>query len=150
MKLGTLVFLLCTAAWADGPTIRTVAGPADGPPVWMPQAVAVDRAGDLYIATFLGPVFRVSPEGAISTAVAQPWFTGFPCSHWTGIAVDDRGSIYLSDFGCHEVVRYDRDGTRSVIAGPAEVRQPHGLALDAAGNLYIADTYRQVIRVVWR
>ncbi|HLK19665.1 MAG TPA: hypothetical protein VKT81_11940 [Bryobacteraceae bacterium] len=83
--------------------------------VFLPTSVAVDAAGNVYIAEYGSRIRKVTPDGVISTVAG------------TG----DNG--YSSDHGA---------------ATDALLNAPFGIALDSAGNLYIADTYNNVIRKV--
>src|SRR5579871_4150363 len=88
-----------------------------------------------------------------------------PLGYPYGAVIDGKGDLYVSDIYNHIVVRIAQDGTLKVVAGngsfgsvgdgtpaalsgdggpatSASLIQPEGLALDAAGNLYIADSYR--------
>ncbi|MFN7938535.1 MAG: hypothetical protein U0R19_34725 [Bryobacteraceae bacterium] len=79
-----------------------------------------------------------------------------------GVAVDPSGNVYISDTARHRVIRIAVSGEMSVAAGSgrpgfsgdggpaesAELNQPYGLALDTAGNLYIADLQNARIRKV--
>lgn len=81
-----------------------------------------------------------------------------------GLALDDKGDLYISDIGAHAVVRLDRRGGLTVIAGTgaggysgdggpavkAQLHAPHDLIFDAEGGLLIADTYNHRIRRVDR
>jgi sugar lactone lactonase YvrE len=75
-----------------------------------------------------------------------------------GIAVGADGTIYVADAGsAHRIRRISRDGRVSTVAGAvagyldgpsyaARFNSPSGLAIDAAGNLYVADTGNNAIR----
>ncbi len=82
----------------------------------------------------------------------------------TDVAVAADGTLYIADTfnGC--VRKVDQDGIISTVAGrcgelgysgdggpatEAKLDRPYGVALDADGNLYIADTHNHVIRVVY-
>jgi len=81
-----------------------------------------------------------------------------------GLALDEKGDLYISDIVAHRVLRLDRHGRLSVIAGSGEAafggdggpavkaqfNSPHDLLFDAAGNLLIADTGNQRIRRIDR
>lgn len=81
-----------------------------------------------------------------------------------GLALDGEGSLFISDIGTHRVVKLDREGRLTAIAGTGEggfsgdggpaanarLFAPHDLAFDAEGNLLIADTYNHRIRRVDR
>jgi streptogramin lyase len=77
-----------------------------------------------------------------------------------GIAIDARGNVYIADAGnANRIRKIAADGTVSTLAGEhegfkdglgaaAEFNTPSGLVLDAAGNLYVADTGNHAIRKI--
>ena len=80
-----------------------------------------------------------------------------------GLAVDSSGSIYISDVGHHRIRKVTPDGNISTFAGTgasgisngdggpataAAIQLPRGLAFDAAGNLYFADSSANRVRVI--
>ncbi len=81
-----------------------------------------------------------------------------------GLALDGRGNLYISDIGSHRILKLDRRGRLTLIAGTgdggfsgdggpatkAQINSPHDLAFDAAGNLLIADTANHRIRRIDR
>ena len=135
-----------------------------------PASVAVDSGGALYIA---GPacscIFKVS-NGA-TTTVAGTGVLGFSGDNGPatsaqltaprGVAVDDAGNLYIADTG-NQRIRKVSNGVITTVAGggppggmgdngpaiSAQLYFPFGVDLDAAGNLYIADTLDQRIRRV--
>jgi uncharacterized protein (TIGR03437 family) len=122
-----------------------------------PSSVAFDAAGDLLVAdTGNNAIRSISPAGIISTVVAsadlnQPEF-----------ALASGGNIYVSNSGAHTVLMVDAQGTVHLLAGTgtagssgdgglataATLDSPRGLAIDTAGNLYIADEGAGVVRMV--
>jgi len=84
--------------------------------------------------------------------------------HPNGLALDGKGDLYVSDIGAHRVLKFDRRGRLTVIAGTGEggfggdggpatkarLFAPHDLAFDAEGNLLIADTFNHRIRRIDR
>jgi len=131
-----------------------------------PYGVAADSAGDIYIADLGNArVRRVDTHGVITTVAGggstEPNNTG------EGIAALDAqlasprnvvaaadGSVYFSDFDGQRVFRVDSSGMLTTVAGTgaqgfsgdggkaisAEIAYPAGLAVDASGALYIADS----------
>jgi sugar lactone lactonase YvrE len=112
-----------------------------------PRGVAVDSAGDVYIADASdNDVVKVTPSGATSAVASH-------LNAPSGVAVDPTtGEVYIADTGDHQVDRLGAGGALSVVAGtgtagtptpgPAtasDLGGPSGLAVDSAGNLYIAD-----------
>jgi sugar lactone lactonase YvrE len=162
---------------ADG-TITTVAGngrpgyTGDGGPATEtglsgPLSLALDPDGNLYIAD-AGPVLKVNPAGIISTVVGCSCGGDGVPAPWAkviapvGIAADPAGNVYFSDYSTHMVRRIASDGTITTVAGvgapgfagdggparQARLYLPTGVALDAVGNLYIADEGNNRIRRV--
>jgi sugar lactone lactonase YvrE len=152
----------------------TAGPPATGPALSSelngPVAVAVDSTGDVYIADPSNyEVEKVTPAGALSIfagtgTLGNPTAGPATSSDLTdpaGLAVDPAGDVYISDETSGEVVKVTPSGTLSIIVGtgtqgtptpgPATSSQlgsPQGLALDAAGDLYIADaTAEEVLEV---
>ncbi len=137
-----------------------------------PVAVAVDNAGNLYIADYNNDVVRkVSAGGGISTLAGNGSVgysgDGGPAASAqlngpASVAVDAAGNVYIADSGNHTVRIVAHGGTISTFAGngtlggsgdggpaaAAQLATPAGLALDAAGNLYIADSGSGTVRLV--
>ena len=134
--------------------------------------VAVDSAGNLYIAdTRNRRIRKIDSTGTITTiaGTGEVGFSGdggpaaaarltFPY----GVAVDSAGNVYIADTGNQRIRKVDSTGTITTITGTgevgfsgdggpaveAELRNPYGVAVDSAGNVYIADTGNQRIRKV--
>ena len=117
--------------------------------------VAVDAAGNVLIAdTGNGRIRKVTADGMITTFADG-------VGGVTGIDVDASGNVFLVPFG-HGVIRISPDGNRTAVAGSGQVgfagdgglateaalRETEGVAIDAAGNLYIADAGNDRIRKV--
>jgi sugar lactone lactonase YvrE len=130
-------------------------GPATAALLDSPAGVAVDAAGDLWIAdTHNHCIRRVDAvTGLISTSNAAT--ARLPVA----LAFSPAGQLVFADAGLHQILQA---GTGTVVAGDgtqgfsgdggqataAEIDSPYGLAFDTAGNLYIADTHNQRIRRV--
>ncbi|HZU29079.1 MAG TPA: hypothetical protein VFA04_26395 [Bryobacteraceae bacterium] len=137
-----------------------------------PQGVAVDANGNLFVAdSYNGEIRRVAPDGRISTVAGSGWRDnsgdGGPATEAEiapqYIAVDSAGNLYFSD-ATNVVRKVAVDGTISTVAGnsaksygysgdggqatSAQLAFPMGIAVDAAGNLYISDSSNQVVRRV--
>jgi sugar lactone lactonase YvrE len=145
-------------------------GPATSSDLGDPEGVAVDAAGNLYIADTTNDVVEmVTPSGTLSV-VAGTGSPGAPTPgpatrsdlHGpSGVALDAAGDLYIADFVNSLVEKVTPSGTLSVVAGigvpgppkrgPASgshLSNPSGVTVDAAGNLYIADTINEVVEKV--
>ena len=147
-------------------------GPASQAQISSPTGVAVDGAGNLYIADSGNQRIRKVDSTGTITTVAGTGEHGFggdggPASQAqisspTGVAVDGAGNLYIADAGNHRVRRVDSTGTITTVAGTgehgfggdggpasqAQISSPTGVAVDGAGNLYIADAGNHRVRRV--
>jgi sugar lactone lactonase YvrE len=144
-------------------------GPAANAQIYNPFGVAIDSAGDLYIADLSNQRIRKVSNGMIST-VAGNGARGFngddgpatnsPLYYPRSVAVDSMGNLYIAD-EFNNRVRKIYNGVITTAAGggtsglgdngpatSAQLSGPYGVAADAAGNLYIADTNNNRIRRV--
>ena len=147
-------------------------GPAVQAALNMPQGLAVDSAGNVYIADTLNHrVRRVDPRGVITT-VAGSGDAGFAgdgkpardakLNLPTGIAIGLSDTLLIADTGNNVVRQVGLDGVIRTVAGTGDagyrgeagravdavLHAPAGLAFDSEGNLYIADTLNQRVRRV--
>jgi uncharacterized protein (TIGR03437 family) len=147
-------------------------GPATEAKLYFPLGLALDRSGNLYIADAYNNVIRrVAPGGMIVTVAGRgnPGYGGDGgaavqalLSYPRGVALDSAGNLYIADTLNHRIRKVSADGTISTIAGrggagydgdggpaaSAGLNQPSSIDLDAAGNLYIADTGNNAVRIV--
>jgi streptogramin lyase len=148
------------------------AGPALQAELNQPKSVAVDAAGNVYIADAGNNVIeKVTPDGNLSviagggaltpSTVAGP-ATLVALNGPSGVAVDAAGNVYIADTGNNFVEIVTPDGNLKVIAGgggtlpsttsgpatSALLNGPRGVAVDTAGNVYIADTGNNFVEVV--
>ncbi|MFF1377448.1 hypothetical protein [Streptomyces sp. NPDC058308] len=147
-------------------------GPAVATRLNYPTDVAVDGAGNLYIADRHNHRIRkVTPDGNITT-VAGNGNAGFisdggpavatPLNYPWSVTVDEAGNLYIGDTNNHRVRKVDTRGTITTVAGTGQagyvsdggpavatkLHYPFGVALDSAGTLYIADRYNHRVRKV--
>ena len=136
------------------------------------RRVEVDRSDNLYIANIDNNYVRRVDASGTATLIAgtrRPGYGGdggtaaeaqlnFPA----GLAVDKAGNVYIADTGNHRIRRIDASGTIRTIAGTgepgfsgdggpatkAQLSSPIALAVDGAGNLYVADLGNYRIRVL--
>ena len=162
---------------------RDTTGSADGTGTaaefYLPQGVAVDSAGNAYVADTSNQTIRkVTPGGAVTTLAGNASITdtyghalgGFAdgtgtaarFDHPTGVAVDRAGTIYVADIANHLIRKVSAAGVVTTLAGKpgtyggyadgtgstAQFNAPASVAVDRAGNIYVADFYNQTIRKV--
>ena len=118
----------------------------------LPVSAAANRqAQEPIISTVAGPLLPYNGARATTQAIDHP----------KSVAVESGGTFYVSSAAHNRVYRITSDGTLTLFAGSsygyggdggtataAQLSDPHGIALDAAGNLYIADTANHRIRKV--
>jgi uncharacterized protein (TIGR03437 family) len=158
------------ATVAGGGSLLGDSGPATSALLSAPNGVAVDSAGDLYIADTGNNRIRKVSNGVIATVAGNGGYSfvgdngpatsallNFPF----GVAVDSGGNLYIAD-GANNCIRKVSNGVITTVAGngtpgfsgdngpatSAQLRSPWGVAVDSAGNLYIADSGNFRIRKV--
>jgi len=135
-------------------------GPATSALLDAPGGIAVDAAGNIYIAdTANNEIRKVS--GGNMFCVLGCGITGGTISAPQAVAVDAAGNVYIADTGNYRVVQYSGI-TVTVLAGTglmgfsgdggpgpsAMLNNPQGIFLDSAGFVYIADSFNGRIRKI--
>jgi|tagenome__1003787_1003787.scaffolds.fasta_scaffold20869794_1 sugar lactone lactonase YvrE len=139
-----------------------------------PIGVAVGPEWNLYIADRDNAAVRdVAPNGIITTlaGIGVSGYSGdggparrAKLSDPENIVVDHRGRVFFTDQINERVRMVDVDGTITTVAGTgdagdegdggpatkATLNEPYGLAIDAAGNLYVADSSGACVRMISR
>jgi streptogramin lyase len=138
-----------------------------------PGSVAMDSVGNVYVAdTANNTIRKVSPAGVVTTLAGLAGCTGTNDGTGSaarfylpnGVAVDGAGNLYVADTGNHTIREVSPVGTNWVVttlaglpgsAGTndgtgngAQFNEPAAVAVDGAGNLYVADTGNHTIREV--
>jgi DNA-binding CsgD family transcriptional regulator/sugar lactone lactonase YvrE len=145
-------------------------GPAAQAELNTPQGLAIDSAGNVYIAdTLSNRVRRVSADGTIMTVAGtgEPGYAGdgkpgpeAKLNLPTGLAVGFGDSLFIADTGNNVIRQLGPDGVIRTVAGTGEagyggeggpalsapLHAPGGLAFDDEGNLYVADTLNERVR----
>ena len=146
-------------------------GPATAAQIAQPYGIAVDGSGNFFFADFGNTrVRKVSASGTITTVAGNgtPGFTGDGKSRTAaevnypkGIALDASGNLFIADFANSLIRKVSASGIITTVAGTgdfgytgdggpatsAKLYFPRGVAVDTAGNVFIADL-NSVIREV--
>ncbi len=132
------------------------------------NGIAIDGNGTLYVADYQA-VRKVDANGNVTTLAGTlgPWDGGTAdgslaqarFGYLTAIAIDASGNLYLTDSRNNNVRKITPAGFVTTLAGTtgvagdadgqgsaASFNGPHGIALDKAGNVYVADTENNLIR----
>jgi serine/threonine-protein kinase len=168
----------------DGPRIRKVSptglvttlagsgkygsqnGPGATASFFILEGIAVDAAGNVYVADSGNDMIRkISPAGVVTT-LAGSLFSGSADGkgsaasfyHPQDVAVDAAGNVYVADTGNNMIRKINREGVVKTLAGSgtigdsdgkgsaASFNNPTGMGLDAFGNIYVADRRNNKIR----
>ncbi|MEI6395913.1 MAG: cadherin-like beta sandwich domain-containing protein, partial [Verrucomicrobiota bacterium] len=132
-----------------------------------PAGVAVDGSGNVYVADMSNHRIRKVTAGGVVTTLAGSGAaafgdgtgTGAKFSYPTGVAVDASGNVYVADMGNQRIRKVTAGGVVTTFAGAsygyldgtgteAQFAGPSGVAVDASGNVYVADKSNQRIRKV--
>jgi uncharacterized protein (TIGR03437 family) len=138
----------------------------------LPTGIAVDAAGNVFVAdTQNHRIRRIGTDGKIATVMGtgQPNFSGdggpgdqgaifYP----EGVAVDNAGNLYVADTFNHRIRRLSTQGILTTVVGngtptfrgdggaalTASLNYPRGVSVDPSGNILIADSINNRIRMV--
>jgi hypothetical protein len=107
-----------------------------------PASVAVDTAGNLYIADTYNNAIKkwTATNNAMTTLVSS----GLDLPN--GVAVDAAGNVYIADTFFNAVKKWTAANQTVSTVISSGLIQPHGVAVDASGNIYVTDTFNHVIK----
>jgi sugar lactone lactonase YvrE len=172
IRLITPSGIISTIAGGDDPGNTGDNGPATDAMLNGPAGVATDNQGNLYIADkYNNRVRKIAPNGNISAfaGTSEKGYSGNggPATNAqldgpVGLTVDSVGNVFIADAGNHCIRKVTQAGKISTIAGSgvagyfgdggnatnAQLNTPSGVAVDTAGNVYIADAWNYRIRKV--
>jgi sugar lactone lactonase YvrE len=162
---------------APGPAFSGDDGPALQAELSNPSALTGDAAGNIYVLdTGNGRIRKIDADGIITTIAGngrsgyggdsgpalEASFRPFGPAGPSSIAVDSSKNLYIADQGNQRIRRIGADGIITTVAGTGEagfsaedgkpdqakLNNPAGLAIDTAGNLYVADSGNHRIRKI--
>ena len=145
-----------------------VDGPGTSASFNKPYDVAVDAAGNVYaVEPGQHKIRKITSNGDVSTLAgsgtagsADGSGTSATFNHPSGVAVDAAGNVYVADQLNHKIRKITPNGVVSTLAGTggtgsvdgsgtsATFNYPSGVAVDAAGNVYVADSQNNKIRKI--
>ena len=157
-----------TSMAGNGNAVPFADGTGTNATFYNPQMVGVDTAGNVYVPDFgNNKIRKITPGGVVSTLAgsgsaafadgsgASASFTG-P----RGAAVDTAGNVYVADAGNNRIRKITPGGVVSTLAGQttagstnatgtnAQFNAPFGVAVDPAGNVYVADQAGNRVRKI--
>ena len=163
---GGVVTTLAGKAGSKG----SVNGTGSAARFYKPTGVAVDSAGNVYVADTSNQTIRkITSGGVVTTLAGTAGIQGSTdgtgstarCYLPNGVAVDSAGTVYVADSSNNIIRKITSLGVVTTLAGTAGSKgstdgtgsvarfyQPKGVAVDAAGNVYVADTSNQTIRKI--
>jgi sugar lactone lactonase YvrE len=153
---------------AGNGTAGYVDGPGNLAEFNYPSGIAVDAAGNVYIGdTQNERVRKITPSGTVSTlagngtiGITDGVVGTAEFDSPTGLVLDAAGNVYVADYEYPGIRKISPSGTVSTLAGNgmygtidgpgnvAEFNNPNGLAIDAKGNIYVADEFNSLIREI--
>jgi surface protein len=155
-----------TVTTLAGSNKTAIDGTAENAQFNSPTGIARDTSGNIYVAdTFNHRIRKITPNGLVTTlagsTVGYADGTGNNAQFnipW-GIVVDAIGNVYVADRGNNRIRKITVNGVVTTIAGSifgfsdgngtsAQFNGPSDIALDAAGNIYVADTFNHRIRKI--
>jgi hypothetical protein len=135
-----------------------------------PQSVFLDTLGNLYVGDFGTYIIRkTTAAGSVSTVAGLPWYPGTAdgpgetaqFNSPRSVAIDSAGNVYVADYVNNTIRKVASDGMVSTFAGlpmtpgsldgtgsAARFNAPAGVAIDRAGNLFVADSLNDTIRKI--
>lgn len=154
-------------------------GAATAANISAPCGVAVDKSGDVYFSQSSpasnAAIREVSANGTINTVAGTTLGGGFSGDSYlatdaqvngpTGLALDTAGNLYIADTLNNRIRQIQTNNNIYTVAGNGDnppqsagsgviawytsLSNPEGVAVDASGNLYIADTFNHCVREVY-
>lgn len=164
--------VITTVAGTGGSGYAGDGGPAIGAKLFEPIDMAVDPSGNVYISDYVNNRIRKVDAGGVITTYAGIGIAGFsgdggPATaaniyEPSGIVLDAAGNLYFSDLANFRVRKISAGGIITTVAGngspgyngdgipatSAKLWFPEGLALDARGQLFVADKGNNRIRLI--
>lgn len=153
--------------FAGSGAMATTPGTGTGASIASPMGLAFDSQGNLFVASYVGhAILKITPAGVVSvfagsgtSGSTDATGTAATFNSPIGLCIDAQDNLYVADSHNHRIRRITPGGTVTTWAGSAagfhdangtsaQFRFPFDLAIDAAQNLYVADSSNQRIRMI--
>jgi len=133
---------------------------------YQPAAITIDASGNVYVADHGNNLIRKIASGGVVTTLAGSGAQGSAngtgaaatFNQPTGVVADASGNVYVADYGNNLVRKISPAGVVTTFAGSgvqglangtgtaASFYEPRALAIDASGNIYVADFGNNLVR----
>jgi len=156
-----------TTTFAGNTVFGSVDGTGTAAGFAYPDGVAIDAKGNMYVTdSYTDLIRKISPSAVVTTLAgtgsggfANGTGSGASFNHPVGIAVDTSGNIYVADQNNNAIRKVTPAGAVTTLAGgtqgsadgtgtAAQFYHPSGVAVDVAGNVYVADYLNNTIRKI--
>ena len=168
-QVSATAYRFSTLAGATGTVVNSADGKGRAAQFDLPRDVAVDSAGNAYVAdTGNNTIRKITPRGVVTTFAGTAGQSGFTGGRGAvarfhepyGLAVGPSGNVYVADLLNHAIRRIAPDGAVTTFAGgngkgstngtgtAAKFSEPRDVAVDTNGTIYVADYFNHLIRKI--